>query len=159
MNPVQQNKPPKKKVFVKKNKKVFSDDFSKFNTDTGDKIAGEKDLSLARMEATTEAKKSRRSASNKEETVKDAATGGSLAFLVGNAAISKDSARLKGLTALRKKGLIGIGGAIGAGVLSRRKQKSDYNRQQASRELLAGKKTGRSSAYKGYLENKYELGK
>lgn len=153
--PVQNNK--NKPLKKKRNKKVFPTDFSQFDPVSGDKIADSShQLGLAKMEALADAKKNRRSPGNKEETLKDAATGGSLSFLVGNSAITKDSSNMKSLTALRKKGLIGLTGAMGAGILSLRKQKSEYNKQQASRELLVGKETGRSSAYKEYLKNKYQ---
>ncbi len=153
--PLKKNEKPK--LFErKKNQPVFKTDFSKFNTDTGEKVANVQ-MNLARMEASSEAKKNKRSANSNEETLKDSATGGSLAFLVASPAITKDSTRIKALTALRKKGLIGVAGAIGAGVLSRKKQKSEYNQQQAARELIAGKETGRSSAYKKYLSGKYRL--
>ena len=156
MNKVVDKKKKQKPMFRKKNAPLFSSDFSRFDPVTGDKVA-EQQMSLAKMEAFSDARKTRRSATNKEETLKDAATGGSLSFLVGNSTITKDSSRVKSLTALRKKGLIGITGALGAGALSLRKQKGEYNRQQASRELLAGKETDRSSAYKNYLEKKYKL--
>jgi len=162
MGPLDQKNEKKKpqKPILKKNKPVFSGNFADFNPETGEKVAdAQQQGALAKMEALGEAKKTRRSASNKEETLKDAATGGSLSFLVSNSAVAKDSTRFKALTALRKKGLIGVGGAIGAGVLSQRKQKSEYNRQQASRELFAGKKTGRSEAYKSYLNGKYNKDK
>jgi len=146
----------KKNTIVKnKNKKVFNIDFSRFDTGTGEKTADDSDRNLARMEAISEAKKTRVSPSNNEETIKDAATGGSLSFLVGNSAISKDSKRIKMLTALRKKSILGLAGAATAAFASHRKQKGEYNRQQASRELIAGKKTGRAKAYSEYLNSKY----
>jgi len=150
----------KLKPFKKKrNKKLVSTDFSQFDPNSGEKIADtSQQMNLAKMEALADAKKTRKEPSNNEETLKDAATGGSLSYLVSNSAITKDSARIKALTMLRKKGLIGLTGAIGAGLLSRRKQKAEYNKQQAARELLTGKKTGRSAAYKDYLVNKYKEG-
>ncbi len=160
MTPAQKKKKqePIKKVPFKKvqNKPIFKEDFSKFDTDTGEKIAAG-DLSLAKMEAVSEAKKARRDPHNKEETAKDAATGGSLSYLVGRTMGLKDSKRIKSLTSGRKNGMLGLAAAGVAGVMSAKKQKSEYNRQQASRELLSGKKTGRSSAYKDYLGQKYEL--
>lgn len=156
MNNIIDKNKKQKSVLKKKNVPLFPTDFSKFDPATGDKIA-EQQMNLARLEALSDAKGARTSATNKEETLKDAATGGSLSYLVGNSAITKDSNRIKSLTALRKKGLIGIAGALGAGVLSLRKQKGEYNRQQASRELLVGKETDRSTAYKNYLEKKYNL--
>ena len=148
-------------VLKKKNDKVFdlNPNFAKFDTETGEKIAEDSEqLTLARMEAMGEAKKTKRSPSNAEETAKDAATGGSLAFLTASSAISKDSNKIKALTSMRKRGLVGVAGAAAAGALSQRKQKSEYNRQQAAREMVAGKETGRSSSYKKYLESKYRLG-
>jgi len=149
--------PVKKQYKKKKNKPLFTDDFSSFDTSTGEKVASS-DMSLAKMEAISEAKKTRRSPHNKEETVKDAATGGSLSYLVGRTLNLKDSKRFKSLTSGRKNGVLGLAAAGVAGVMSAKKQKSEYNRQQASRELLSGKKTGRSSAYKNYLSSKYNLG-
>jgi hypothetical protein len=139
-----------------KNKPVFKEDFSAFDPVTGEKVAAG-DLSLAKMEAVSEAKKSRRDPHNKEETIKDAATGGSLSYLVGRTLGLKDSKRIKALTSGRKNGILGLAAAGVAGAMSAKKQKSEYNRQQASRELLSGKKTGRSTAYKDYLEKKYSL--
>jgi hypothetical protein len=153
----EQNANVKKPLTLKKkNRKLVKTDFANFDPTTGEKIASH-EMSLAKMEAYADARQTRRSPSNKEETLKDAATGGSLAFLVGNSAISSNSKRIKALTSMRKKGLIGIAGALGAGALSQRKQKSEYNRQQASRELLSGKHTGRSDAYHKQLSSKYNL--
>jgi hypothetical protein len=138
----------KKKPFYKKmNAPVFSR-FEKFDPETGEKIANENmSKKLAVMEARAEALGKRTAPVNYEETLKDAATGGSLAFLVSHDPINN----------MRWKGAIGLASAVGAGALSLRKQKSEYNKQQGSRELLAGKKTGRASAYKGYLLDKYKI--
>ena len=151
-------------VKKKKNALLFPTDFSKFDTSTGEKIADDSanndnysNRSLAKMEAVSEAKETRTSPRDNEETLKDAATGGSLSYLVANPTINKDSKKLKWLTAGRKRGLVGLVGAAAAGALSLRKQKGEYNKQQASRELLSNKKTGRSIAYREYLKNKYSL--
>jgi hypothetical protein len=101
------------------------------------------------MEARSESLGKRTAPVNYEETLKDSATGGSLAFLVSHAPIKN----------MRLKGAIGLASAVGAGALSLRKQKSEYNKQQGSREFLAGKRTGRASAYKGYLMDKYKINK
>ena len=157
-NTILNNKP---KPFKKKrNKKLLDINFAQFDPDTGEKIANPIQVAqqnnLAKMEAVSDALGRRRVPSNKEETLKDAATGGSLSYLVANSAITKDSKRIKALTMLRKKGLIGLTGALTAGLLSRIKQRGEYNRQQAARELLTGKKTARSIAYRNYLRNKYK---
>ena len=154
-NTILNNKP---KPFKKKrNKKLLDINFAQFDPDTGEKIANPiQQENLARMEAMADAQGRRSAPSNTEETIKDGVTGGSLSYLVTNSAITKDSKRIKALTALRKKGLIGLTGALTAGLLSRIKQRGEYNRQQAARELLAGKKTARSIAYRNYLRNKYK---
>ena len=149
----------KKKIFKKRsNKPLFQ--FDKFDPVTGEKIAnstekssGEdpnkimKSKSIALMEARADAMKGRSSPMSGAETLKDGATGGSLSFLLANA------------TGMKRKGLIGLAGAVGAGALSLRKQRSEYNRQQAAREFLSGRGTGRSTAYKGYLKGKYNISK
>jgi len=163
MTQLQTKKKNKKPVLLKKNTKVF--DFSTFDPATGEKIANssiqslneesKKNALLARMEAASEARGKRTSPISTEESIKDALTGGSAAFLVGNALIGKDSSRVKWLTAARKKGLLGLGAAALAAGMSVRKQKSEYNKQQGARELLAGKKTNRAEAYREYLASKY----
>ena len=152
-------KPTIKKPGNKKVKDILKDtDFSKFDPITGDKVAGDDEQRrLANMEMNADARKSRNAPSSKEETLKDAATGGSLSFLTASGAIAKGSKRFKGLTAMRKKGIVGLVGAGIAGGLSQKKQKSEYNKQQGARENLAGKETGRSSAYKGMLKRKYDI--
>jgi len=155
---ISQQPKPKKKKLKSKNRKLFNPDFSNYDTDTGSKIAEDSSSKyLANMEAASEARKTRRSPYNKEETLKDAATGGSLSYLVGRAMNLGDSKKLKFLTSSRKHGILGLGAAGVAAALSVKKQKGDYNRQQAAREFVAGKETGRSSAYKKYLKSKYKI--
>lgn len=146
----------------KKNKKIKDVikpiDFSKFDPITGEKTAGQEEQKrLAHMELSADARKTRTSERSIEDTLKDSSVGGSLSFLTASSAISKDSNKIKALTALRKKGLIGVVGAGIAGALSVKKQKSEYNRQQGARENIAGKETGRALAYKDMLKRKYNL--
>ncbi len=155
-----------KRAFKKaKNKKLFPDksnvrslkspSFSNFDPVTGEKVAEKTDGTqnrLANMEASSAAKGTREAPSNTEETIKDIGTGGALGT-VGAAAI------LPKKTSFKAKGIMATGIGLGAGFLSLRKQKNEYNKQQAARELLAGKPTGRSSQYKSYLEGKYKLKK
>ncbi len=144
----------KKKALVKKeNKKLFSPSFENFDPVTGEKVAQKKEVSarLANMEAASAARGTREAPSNTEETIKDVGTGAALGTLGAHAVLEKAT--------LRKKALIGLGIAGVAGVLSRKKQKSEYNKQQASREFLAGGETERGKQYKGYLAGKYSLGK
>jgi hypothetical protein len=147
----------KKVILRKKNKVLFSPDFSTFDTSTGGKVAS-RATTLASFEASSEARKTRRAPVSKEETAKDAATGGSLSYLVGRAINMKDSKKLKFLTSTRKHGILGLTAAAGAAALSAKKQKSEYNRQQAARELITGSATARSEAYKKYLKSKYAIG-
>jgi hypothetical protein len=140
----------KKRFFTKKTNAPLFSRFEKFDPETGEKIADDvADRRLAVMEAKSEAMGKRTAPVNYEETLKDSATGGSLAFLVSHTPIKN----------MRLKGAIGLASAIGAGALSLRKQRGEYNRQQGARELLAGKKTGRASAYKDYLVDKYKIQK
>ncbi len=144
----------KKKALVKKeNKKLFSPSFENFDPVTGEKVAQKKEVSarLANMEAASAARGTREAPSNTEETIKDVGTGAALGTLGAHAVLEKAT--------LRKKELIGIGIAGVAGVLSRKKQKSEYNKQQASREFLAVGETEIGKQYKGYLAGKYSLGK
>ena len=158
IQPTSSNK-KKKKLNKEKNRPLFNDDFSKFDTETGDKTATDgADIALAKMEALSEAKKTRRAPFNKEEAIKDAVTGGSLSYLMSRTLGLKDSRRIKALTSGRKNGLLGLAAAGAAGAMSIKKQKGEYNRQQASRELLSGKKTDRADEYKNYLKSKYNIG-
>ena len=159
---IEKNK--EKPAFKKaKNKKLFPDksetaalkspNFSSFDPVTGEKVAEKTDDTqnrLANMEASSAAKGTREAPSNIEETIKDVGTGGAIGT-IGAAALMPQK------TSFKKKGIIATGIGLGAGFLSRRKQKNEYNKQQAARELLAGKKTGRSAQYKTYLEGKYKL--
>ncbi len=144
----------KKKVLIKKeNKKLFSPSFENFDPLTGEKVAQKKEVSarLANMEAASAARGTREAPSNTEETIKDIGTGAALGT-VGAHALMPDK------TTLKRKAFIGAGVAALAGYLSRKKQKSEYNKQQASREFLAGGETERGKQYKGYLADKYDLG-
>ena len=141
-----------------KNKKLFNPSIENFDPVTGEKIATDNQQRiLANMEASSEAKNTKRAPYSKEETVKDAATGGSLSYLIGRTMNLRDSKRLKFLTSSRKHGVLGLAAAGLAAGGSVKKQKSDYNRQQASREFISGKETGRSTAYKKYLATKYKI--
>ena len=145
---------------VVKNKKIYNPSFENFDPNTGEKTATldpQKQRILANMEAGSEARNTRRSPYSKEETIKDAATGGSLSYLIGRTMSLKDSKKLKMLTSSRKHGILGLAAAGLAAGASVKKQKSDYNRQQGAREFMAGKETGRSSTYKDYLSKKYEV--
>ncbi len=147
-------KTEKKKIFIKKeNKKLFAPSFENFDPLTGEKVANKKEVSgrLANMEAASAARGTREAPSSTEETIKDVGTGAALGTLGAHAVLEKAT--------LRKKALIGLGIAGLAGVLSRKKQKSEYNKQQAAREFLAGGETERGKQYKGYLSGKYSLGK
>jgi hypothetical protein len=158
LTPREKKTPSNKKVTLrKKNKVLFNPDFSTFDTSTGVKVAS-RATTLASFEASSEARKTRRAPVSKEETAKDAATGGSLSYLVGRAINMKDSKKVKFLTSTRKHGILGLAAAAGAAAMSAKKQKSEYNRQQAARELITGARTGRSEAYKKYLKSKYSIG-
>jgi hypothetical protein len=136
---------------------LFSN-FEKFDPVTGEKTASNgQQAALANMEAAGEARKTRRAPHSKEETVKDAATGGSLSYLVGRAMNLKDSSKRKWLTSSRKHGALGLAAAGVAGAMSVKKQKSEYNRQQGAREFIVGKDTDRAKAYKNTLKQKYNV--
>ena len=143
-------------------KKTKSFDFTEFDPVTGDKVAsvGKDDNTtvakrMAVLHAVADARGRRTSPSNVEETLKDTATGGSIAYLLGRAMNFKDSKRFKFLTGNKKEALFGLSTAGLASILSLRKQKNEYNKQMAARELLANKQTGRAQLYKKMLESKY----
>ena len=143
-----------KKIFkIKENKKLFTPSFMEFDTATGEKVANKKDVSarLANMEAASAAKGTREAPSSKEETIKDVGTGAALGSLGAHAIMNKNSP-------FKHKAIVGIGAGALAGYLSIRKQKNEYNKQQAAREFLAGGDTARGKTYKGYLSAKYKVG-
>ena len=145
----------KKKAFTRiENKKVFSPSFMGYDTTTGEKIATKKEVParLANMEAASAAKGTREAPSNTEETIKDVGTGAALGSLGAHALMNK-------ATSFKHKAYVGLGAGAVAGYLSRRKQKNEYNKQQAAREFLAGGQTGRSDTYKKYLAEKYDVKK
>jgi len=154
-------KPETKKKKPNKTLKSMYEDatsFSKFDPITGEKVAetevedkeaSESGRRMANMEMGADARKTKSSPNSPGETLKDAATGGSLAFLTSNSLI-------KGVHSGRIKAGIGLAGAIGTGLLSAKKQVSEYNRQQGARENIAGKQTGRSKAYRKMLTKKYD---
>jgi len=142
-----------------KNKKIGLLAFENFDPVTGDKIADDQgsleNKRLAQLELLADVKGKRSAPSSSEETTKDIATGGSLAYLMGNTLINKDSGKI--FSATRKKGIIGGLGALASGVLSLKKQRSEYNKQQGARENLVGKDTDRAKAYKKALSDKYHI--
>ncbi len=155
MNPKDKKVKKNKKVFApKENKKLFSPSFENFDPVTGEKIAQKKEVSarLANMEAASAAKGTREAPSSTEETIKDVGTGTALGSIGAHALMRKERP-------FKTKAIIGLGAGALAGYLSRRKQKSEYNKQQAAREFLAGGETQRGKQYKGYLSDKYDIGK
>ena len=153
MTPKEKTKEKKKVFKIKENKKLFTPSFMEFDTSTGEKVANKKEVSarLANMEAASAAKGTREAPSNTEETIKDVGTGATLGSLGAHAAMNKN-------TSFKVKAMVGLGAGALAGYLSRRKQKNEYNKQQAAREFLAGGETARGKKYKGYLSSKYEVG-
>ena len=144
----------KKKIFAKKeNSKLFTPSFMNYDTVTGDKIAEKKEVSarLANMEAASAAKGTREAPSSTEETIKDVGTGAALGTLGAHALLQKAK--------FHHKAYVGLGAGALAGYLSRKKQKNEYNKQQAAREFLAGGDTDRGKEYKRYLGSKYSVGK
>lgn len=143
----------KKKVFAKKeNKALFTPSFLGYDTNTGEKVAQKREVSarLANMEAASAAKGTREAPSNTEETIKDVGTGAALGSLGAHALMNK-------ATSFKSKAYVGLGAGALAGYLSRRKQKSEYNKQQAAREFLAGGDTDRGKKYRKYLGSKYDV--
>jgi hypothetical protein len=148
---ISKNKKEKNKTL----KSILGDyvSFSKFDPITGDKVASSKSdkdegikRALANMEMSSDARKGRTSPNSVEETLKDAATGGSLSFLTASSL----------LKSTKMKGVAGLAGAIGAGALSAKKQLSEYNKQQGARENIVGRKTNRSEAYSKMINKKYD---
>ncbi len=148
------DKEKEKKIFKKKeNKKLFSPSFMEYDPVTGEKTANKKEVSarLANMEAASAAKGTREAPSSTEETIKDVGTGAALGTLGAHAALNTKS--------FQTKAFVGIGAGALAGFLSRRKQKNEYNKQQAAREFLAGGDSDRGKEYRKYLSSKYKIGK
>lgn len=152
MNNIQplNEKPPIKKKKKKKKGISLSDlnivkSFSNFDPITGDKTADEKSEYLKRLELQSEALKGQTEPYSVKQTLKDAGTGGSLAFL-GSSVLFKNN---------RLRGLIGVGSALASGYLSKKDQLARYNKQQAARELLIGKNTSRARLLKKMLDKKY----
>ena len=144
----------KKKTFTRKeNKKVSTPSFLNYDTVTGEKTANKKEVSarLANMEAASAAKGIREAPSNTEETIKDVGTGAALGSVGAHAMMNKK-------TSFKRKAYVGLAAGALAGYLSRKKQKNEYNKQQAAREFLAGGETARGKTYKGYLSSKYKVG-
>lgn len=158
MNNLDQKQPKKKPSIFKrvKNNTLYTLNLSKYDPVTGDKIAKENEPNpenvkrsrLAYMEAVSRSKSNKEAPTDNVETARDAGLGGSLGMLGAHVLMGKSS--------LQRKGLVGAAATIGSGLLSVSKQKSEYNKQQASRELLSGVKTDRSSDYKNYLDKKYQ---
>ncbi len=145
---------PAKKRRIKRGKSIKdlyaeSVSFSKFDPITGEKVATEKDTATARrmaaMERETDARQSRTSPVSLPETMKDAATGGSLSFLTASTMIKSP----------KIKAGLGLAGTIGAGLASAKNQLSSYNRQMGARESILGKNTERGKEYSRQLKKKY----
>jgi len=147
------NKKPKAKNKTLKSLFANSTSFSDFDPITGEKVAKddssskkESSKAMANMEMSADARKTKATPLDGVETLRDAATGGSLSFLTSSSLLKNN----------KIKGAIGLAGAIGSGVLSAKKQMSDYNKQQGARETIAGKKSARSKAYADMINKKYK---
>ena len=153
MTPKSKKIDKKKNFKMKENKKLFKPSFLDYDTATGEKIAQKKEVSsiLANMEAASAAKGTREAPSNTEETIKDVGTGAALGSIGAHALMNK-------ATSFKRKAYVGMGVGALAGYFSRKKQKNEYNKQQAAREFLAGGETDRGKTYKGYLASKYKVG-
>jgi hypothetical protein len=152
---IKPNKKDKKRnIFSILSKSNSSNNMSKFDPITGEKIAsnyiGNKpDISKkeALMEIKADAMKGRKNPVDLWEAAKNGTLGTSTGFVLGN--LLNASNRTKGLLSL------GLGGVIAANDI--RRQVGDYNTQMAAREALLGKNTERKKAYINDIVKKYNI--
>lgn len=153
-------KDKKKSIFSYLTRKSKTD-FSKFDPDTGEKIAFQnntqtnpkvnkpfgniKNLKLAKQEALADARQTKSQPVDWFHALKAGTVGTSGGFVASQ--LLGKSGRTAGLMSL------GLGAAIAG--LDTKRQLSDYNKQMAARELIAGKRTSRSKAYYNNLVSKY----
>lgn len=167
--PLIQNQQPLPKKPLKR-KKI---DFSRFDPETGEKIAQIRGLmpqnqsnqiqqprysikirpyvnyspaqKLMRQEAMADAMRNQEKPIDWLHALKSGTVGTSGGFVLSQ--LLNQKGRIAGLMSL------GLGGLIAGLDLNR--QLYNYNKQMAARELIAGKLTPRALAYKEYLEQKY----
>lgn len=148
----------KKKTLLSYLSKKYEPNFSNYDADTGDKVAGinmqnnnnfnslnKVNLRLAKEEILGDAHRNQTAPINWLHALKSGTVGTSGGFVLSQ--LTKVKGRLGGLMSL------GLG--TGVALADMKRQLSNYNRQMAARELIAGKRTARSNAYAKYLASKY----